>query len=142
MDYLTSTTRWDNLKGKMLAEKEPSKQANLRRLGLTADYALSSIDAVTESGEFIQVDASGTRVGFAYAAGQMIYVVGTQKIVKDMNEAWERVRTYSWENESARVRLTSPGAKGSTIANAIINFSVPYQKGKFHFLFVEEPVGY
>lgn len=142
MDYLASTDRWDNLKARVLAEKDAKKQAELRRLATTSDYALSSVDAVTENGEFIIVDASGTRVVVAHAASKVILVVGAQKIVKDMDTAWERVKKYTYETESARIRKVYEGMSGSTLANVFINNSAPFNKGHFHFVILEEAAGF
>lgn len=127
----------------MLAEKDSAKQAELRRQATTSDYAICSVDAVTENGEFAMVDASGTRIVLPYSAGKMIFVVGSQKIVKDVPTAWERVHNYVYETESARVRQVYKGAKGSTLANKFeVATAGPYNQGRFHFVLVEEPVGY
>lgn len=146
IDYLagSGSERWNNLKGKMLAEKDATKQAELRRQANTADYAISSVDAITQEGEFALVDASGTRVVLTHSAAKgVVYVVGAQKIVKDVDSAWERIKSYVYETESARVRKQYPGAAGSTLANSlIVNNQQPYAKGRFHFVIVNEVVGF
>lgn len=143
VDYLMTTDRWNNLKAKVLSEKDPEKQKELRRLATTSDYAISTVDAVTEDGQFVVVDASGTRVVVVHAASKVIFVVGSQKLVKDLDTAFDRVHNISYPTESARVRVVYPGAAGSTLANTFVGkTSLPYNKGKFHFLIVEENVGF
>ena len=126
----------------MLAEKDPVKQAHIRRLSATSDYAISSVDAVTEEGEFLMADASGTRIVVAHAAGKVIFIVGSQKIVKDMDTAFDRLHSLTFVTESARMRTAIPGIAGSTIANVLIGNTAPFAKNRFHFLIVEEPVGF
>ena len=55
VDYLKTQTEWDNLHGKVLAEADQAKAADLRRKASTADYFLSSVSAVTENGEIVCV---------------------------------------------------------------------------------------
>jgi L-lactate utilization protein LutB len=143
VDYLTTTDRWNNLKGKLLAEKDAQKQAALRRQAAIADFGIATVDAVTESGEFVMVDASGTRVVLALAPEKTVLVVGGQKLVKDMDTAWERVKTYSYVTESARMRAFYNGqVPGSTISNSYVSSTAPFQKGHFHLILIEEQVGY
>lgn len=126
----------------MLAEKDTKKQAELRRQSSIADFGISSVDALTEGGEFVVADASGSRVVLAHAPGKTIYVVGAQKVVKDMDTAMERLKKYSFETESARIRKTYEGMAGSTLANVFVNSAAPFNKGHFHFVILEEAVGY
>lgn len=128
----------------MLAEQDKEKQAELRRQATTSDYAISSVDAITEKGEYALVDASGTRVVLTHSASKgVVYVVGAQKIVKDMDSAWERIKSYVYETESARVRKTYAGVPGSTLANSLVSATAgPYNKGRFHFVIVNEVVGF
>lgn len=131
-----------NLKAKVLAEKDAAKQAKLRRQAATSDFALSTVDALTETGEFIAADASGTRVVVFHAAEKVVLVVGSQKIVKDLPTAHQRLQQYVYETESARIRATYPGMPGSTIANLLESRSAPFATGHFHFIIVEEQVGF
>ena len=63
VDYLKGETPYVNLKAAVFQEKDPQKQPALYRKGMTADYFISSVDAVSEQGTFAVSDATGTRVG-------------------------------------------------------------------------------
>lgn len=96
-NYLISETHpWQNIRGTIIAEKDPAKQGELRRkLGTTVDYFLTSMTAVTETGEIAHGDQTGTKVGgVAYGAGNVIVVAGTNKIVKDEAEAFTRTKDF------------------------------------------------
>lgn len=63
-DYLISKAHpWKNLKEDIVAEKDPAKQAALRRQAILADYFLGSVHAVAESGELVIASASGSQLG-------------------------------------------------------------------------------
>jgi hypothetical protein len=64
VDYLKAGEHgWDNLHAKVLAEQDMGKQAQLRRQASLAEYYLSSACAISEQGDIVVVDLTGTRVG-------------------------------------------------------------------------------
>ncbi|KAG0287701.1 hypothetical protein BGZ97_007025, partial [Linnemannia gamsii] len=105
--YIKGETPWKNIHGSIVHETDAAKQADLRRtLGSTVDYYLTSVAAVTETGHLAHGDLSGSKVGpVSFAAGNVIVVVGSNKIVKDEQEAWKRQSEFALPLESARVRI-------------------------------------
>ncbi len=84
----TQQNGWKNLHEEILAEKDQAKAAALRRQSMTADYFLSSVTAVTEEGDITVCDLTGSRVGaFNYAAGNLLIVIGSNKIVPTYDDA-------------------------------------------------------
>jgi hypothetical protein len=69
IDLLTSGDHpWNNLKDKIISEKDPVKQAELRRKSVTAEYFLGSVHAVTQSGEIIIASNTGSQLApYAYS---------------------------------------------------------------------------
>jgi hypothetical protein len=54
---------------------------------------LGSVNAITKEGQLVASSATGSQLGpFASGAGQLILVVGSQKIVTDLDEALARIR--------------------------------------------------
>ena len=76
VDYLKGETPYNNIKAKILAEKDQQKIGSLYAEAFTADYFLSSVGAVSHEGEFIVSDATGTRVAGFTAAKNVLVVVG------------------------------------------------------------------
>lgn len=69
------------------------KIVDIYRRSLTADYLITSVNAVTEKGELVLSDSSGNRVaGLAFGAKHVIVVVSSNKLVRDVDEAFERIR--------------------------------------------------
>ncbi|KAF9160988.1 hypothetical protein DFQ27_004683 [Actinomortierella ambigua] len=142
--YLKGETEWDNVHHKIILEKDPAKQANLRRtVGSTVDYYITSVAAVTENGELAHGDLSGSKVGgVAFGAGNVIVVVGSNKIVKDLDEAKKRAFEFALPAESARIR-NAYKLPGSNLTHfEIINTASPFAPGRIQVILVDEALGY
>lgn len=78
-----------------LAPDRDAAQAIYRKT-FSADYYLSSVNAISESGEIVNIDGNGNRVAaFCYGPKQVIVVAGMNKVVPDMDAAYSRVRHYT-----------------------------------------------
>ncbi|KAG0045762.1 hypothetical protein BGZ83_009014 [Gryganskiella cystojenkinii] len=142
--YIKGQTPWDNVHGTLLQEKDPAKQAELRRkLGSTVDYYLTSVAAITETGHLAHADLSGSKVGgVAFGAGNVIVVAGSNKIVRDEIEAWKRTETFALPLESARVRIAY-GLPASNITHyEVIRKVSPFAPNRIQVVIVNEPLGY
>jgi len=144
IDYLKTQKEWRNIHGEILAETDPAKQDEKRRtLGMSADYFLSSVTAIAETGEITVCDLTGSRTGgFTYSAGNVLVVAGTNKIVPTYHDAVIRTEEYCLPIESARVRIAYKFP-----ASAITNFlalkqSSPMSKNRIHVLLIKESLGY
>jgi L-lactate utilization protein LutC len=96
---------WRDLHVGITAENDDTKRAELRRKSVTADYFISSANAIAETGEIVACDASGSRVGaWPFAAGHLVLVIGINKIVPTLDDALRRVREYAYRLEDTRAR--------------------------------------
>ena len=89
-----------------LADLDPKDIRTQITMGATPDVVVGSVHAVTEDGILVAASASGSQLG-PYAAGaeKVVWVVGGQKVVPDLDTAFRRVRTYSYPKEHERWRL-------------------------------------
>jgi len=115
------------------------------KLGLSADVFFTSADAITQEGDIIACDQTGTRTGaFAHTAGSLIVVVGSNKIVPDLATARQRQEEYSLPLESARARIAyaAMGIKASKIATVVeIRSGNPFgAPGRIHVIIVQDEV--
>jgi hypothetical protein len=121
-----------------LADK-PEKAVEMRRIGSGADYALGSVHAVTQEGHLLIASASGSQIpNYAYGASNVIWVVGAQKIVKDIDEAFERLETYTFPLEDERAKKVY--GSGSSINKVLINRKEPSGRGTV--LLLRQAVGF
>ena len=88
-------------------EGEELRQAYIRAFG--CDTFFCSSNAVTENGELYNVDGNSNRVAcIVYGPKQVIMVVGVNKIVKDINEAINRVKTVAAPSNTVRLSCKTP----------------------------------
>jgi len=143
-EYAKHATQWNNLHAKILAEKDQAKASKLRNEAMLADYFLSSVSAITEAGDLLACDFTGTRVGaFAQAAGHLVLVVGSQKIVPTLEDAFQRQAEYCLPLESARSRVVYK-VPGSAI-NHVAVISGPNPWGipdRINVIIVKETLGF
>src|SRR3989304_6122533 len=110
---------WKNWKDMILAEKNEAKQMKLRRESVSSEYFLGSVHAVAETGEVVIASNSGSQLpSYAYASKNVIWVVGTQKIVPTLEDALKRVRDYVFPLVDAQMK--SMGYPGSNISKLFI----------------------
>jgi len=133
---------WNNLKDAIVAEQDPAKQATLRKDASSADYFLGSVHAVAETGQLVIASASGSQLpGYAFMSPNIIWVVGTQKIMPDLESAMNRVREYVLPLEDARMKSVNMG--GSVISKWLIYEREPgFSKRKLRVIFVNEKLGF
>lgn len=107
MDYLSSKeSKVISIQEKINQENDESKRQDMRRKAVTADYFVASVNAITEDGILVAVDATGSRVGaMPFAAKKLIIVVGAQKVTKNVEEAMKRIREYVFPQENQRAMV-------------------------------------
>lgn len=85
------------------AEKEEAFRAAFR-----ADYFICSANAITANGEIVQLDAYGTRVApMLFGPGRVLLVVGMNKVVADIDGAFDRIRNIAPMN-AKRLNMKTP----------------------------------
>ena len=134
--------KWKNLKQEIMSEKDPAKQRSLRVLATGAEYFIGSVQAVVETGEVVVVSASGSQIpAYAFNARNIMWVVGTQKIVPSLEEALRRVREHALPLESARMK--TQGFPGSIIGKiSILEREVPQLGRNLTMILVNEKLGF
>lgn len=142
LDVLKSGSHsWNNLHEAILREKDPEKNATLSRLATTSDYFLGSVHAVTENGTVVIASNSGSQLpAYAYGAKHVIWIVGAQKIVKNLDDAMKRIYEYVLPLESERAKKAY-GAPGSNVSKVLI-INKEVKPGRITMVIVREPLGF
>jgi hypothetical protein len=139
-EELNNSSKYVSVRNKFMAlMNQPEKGLEMRRIGAASDYAVGSVHAVTEDGQVVVASASGSQIpNYVYGASNVIWVVGAQKIVKDLNEALHRIESHTFPLEDERA-LEAYGA------NSSINRILIYRKepaGRVTLILVKESVGF
>lgn len=119
---------------------DPAARVENRRQATLAQCFIGSVNALALTGEALAADQAGTRVGgYVYGAEQVIWVVGTNKLVPSVEEGIRRIREYALPMEDARVR--AEGGSGSSIGKLVIFCNEP-RKDRVRLLLVGESLGF
>lgn len=111
-----------------------------KRLGAAHDFAIGSVHAVTEDGQVLVASATGSQVpAYAYGAMNVIWVVGAQKIVKNLEEGQKRLYEYSLPLENERAKKAY--GIGSAV-NKILIINKEFSPGRITMIIVNEKLGF
>jgi|SRR5436190_7747824 len=133
---------WRNLKAEIVAEKDPAKQAELRRQSTLAEYFLGSVHGIAETGELVWASNTGSQLpAYAYSSSNVIWIAGTQKIIPTLEDAIRRVREYCLPMEDQRIKSLDPSS-GSFIGKMMIfEREVPFLRRNLTLILVNELIG-
>ena len=96
----------------------PEERNELMRQGLLCDTFLTSVNAISEEGEFVNIDGLGNRVAaITFGPNSVIAVVGMNKVCKTLEDAHIRARNYASPLNALRFGLNTPCSTTGTCAN-------------------------
>ena len=111
----------------------------MRKLGAVPDYFLVSAQALTEDGTLVIASNTGSQLApVAFGAGEVIFAIGSQKIVPDLETAMTRIEEHSLVLEHSRMRKLW-GANSAI--NKILIIRKEFRAGRFTVVLIKEPVG-
>lgn len=136
----SSNSPWKDVQSGIWAENEEEKRTDLRRQALSSEFFLASVNAISQTGELIVVDATGSRVGaYPFAAQHLILVVGAQKITPSLDAAMQRIREHVFPLEDKRAQEAY--GMGSTFGKWVI-IEREVNPGRITVVLVEEVLGF
>ena len=116
---IDTSGRYESIRSRLNKLDRQTQGRERRKLGAAPDYIVGSAHAITDSGEIIIGSGTGSQLGaYAYAGGNVILVVGHQKLVRDIDEGLRRLREYSLPREYERMQ--SAGFQGTLLAKTLI----------------------
>ena len=116
---INDSARYHPLRPQLKTLDRQAQGREWRRLQSSPEYVVGSVHAVTEQGQVLIASASGSQLGsYVFGASHVIWVVGAQKIVRDLGEGFRRVREYSYPLEHERIQAL--GMPGSFVAKILL----------------------
>lgn len=98
---------FDREKAQTLEEK-----TKIIHQGLTSDFFLASCNAVSEDGILVNIDGLANRLaGICYGPKHVLFIVGINKIVKNIDDAISRARNISAPINAQRFDIDTPCKK-------------------------------
>lgn len=125
---------------------------NIYRDAFFCDTYLCSSNAVTLDGKLVNVDGNGNRVAaMTFGPKQVIVIVSYDKIVKDENEAIQRIKTIAAPANTLRLHKNTPCVKSGECVNcnsedricaSLVVLSRQIVKDRIKVIFIKEEFGY
>ena len=139
-DEIDKSGRYHPLRPRIWGMDRKTEGDEIRRLGAAPDVMLGSVHAVTETGSLVAASMSGSQLGpYVSGAGQVILVVGTQKIVPDLEAALQRIDEYAYPLEDARAQAAY-GIRSAVNKVLVINREIT--PGRITVVLVDEVLGF
>jgi L-lactate utilization protein LutC len=104
-EAIETSGRFEPVRPRIFSMDRKIQGDEIRRMTAAPDVMLGSVHAVTETGSLVAASMGGSQLGpYAAGAGKVILVVGTQKIVSDLDEGLRRIEEYALPLEDARAQ--------------------------------------
>ena len=138
---------WDFIDRDEIADKRAAMLA-----AYDADVFLSSVNAMTEDGELVNIDGNANRVSaIAQGPKKVLFIVGMNKVCSDIDGAMKRARNVAAPVNAQRFGLSTPCAKTGACMNCkspdticcqflITRFS--RHPGRIHVILVNDFLGF
>jgi len=132
-DYVSARNKMMSLYG------DPGKKKEMKQVAGTPDFSLGSVHALTQDGKLLIASASGSQFpGEAFGSDTVIFVVGAQKIVKDLPEGIKRIEEHAVPLENERA-LAAYGINTAFNKLLVINSEAP---GRITVIIIKETIGF
>lgn len=132
--------------------KTPEEKEELMRKAFFIDTYLMSSNAVSETGELVNIDGNGNRVAaLSFGPKQVIVVVSLNKVAPDLDSAIKRARSVAAPTNAQRFGLDTPCAKSGRCFNCtspdcicadIVITRISRPKQRIKIIFCGEELGY
>ena len=104
------------------------------------DFALGSVHAVTRDGRLVIASRTGSQLpSYAWGAANVIFVVGAQKLVADLEAARKRIYEHSLKLEDARAYAAY--GQHSRVGK-ILEIHQEDDPGRIHVVLIRQVVGF
>jgi YkgG family uncharacterized protein len=139
-DEIENSGRFDPVRPRIWSMDRQTQADEIRRLTASPDVMLGSVHAVTETGSLMAASMGGSQLGpYVSGAARVILVVGTQKIVSDLEEGLRRIYDYAFPLEDARAQAAY-GIHSAVNKVLIINREIT--PGRITVVLVDEVLGF
>jgi hypothetical protein len=130
---------YESARNAMFALDFATQAQEMKAIGGQPDYALGSVHAVSHDGTLVIASASGSQLAsYAWGAASVIFVVGAQKLVPNLEAARERIYQHSLVLEDARAQAAY-GQHSSVGKILEIHQELP---GRIHIVLIRQQVGF
>lgn len=138
---INESGKYSAVRNKLMKINRKTESLEMQKLGAAHEWTIGSVHAITQDGKVMIASNSGSQLpAYAYGANNVIWVVGMQKIVKDMEEGLKRIyeHSLSLESERARKAYRVPGSN----VNKLLIINKENKKDRIHIILIPDVIGY
>lgn len=96
-------------------KETPEEKREIMLKAFDCDFYVGSVNAMTEDGILVNVDGNSNRVAaYAYGPRNVLLIVGINKVVKSLDDAWGRARNEAAPINAQRFGIDTPCVKKGT----------------------------
>ena len=137
-DEFMNNENYDFIRRRTMKMDRNTQRDEMRKAGAAPDIMVNSAHAVTEAGQIVMTSATGSQIGpIASGAGQLILVIGSQKVVPDLDTAFRRIEDYVIPYEEDRLNV----AHGVAKMNRTLILEGDHTPGRTTIILVRQPIG-
>ena len=137
---IDESTKFQSIRRRIAELAQSEQRAQMRRLTSAADVVIGSVHALTRDGQALIASNSGSQLGmYAFTAARVIWVVGAQKIVPDIDAARRRVTEHVFPLEDQRMHKAY-GMPSSISKELVVSREIV--PDRIHVVLVNEPLGF
>ncbi len=141
-EAIDESGKYDSVRKKFATMDPATGKFEMKKIGSAPEYAIGSVHAVTEDGKLLIASNTGSQLpAYAYGASKVIWVVGKQKIVKNVDEGIKRIYEYVLPLESVRLNKAYNINTGSFVSKLLI-INREIEKGRASLILVNEKLGF
>lgn len=136
--------KYDSVRTKLNSMDRETQGREMQKLGASPEWALGSVHAVTSDGHVFIASNTGSQLpAYVYGADHVIWIVRTQKIVANDEEARARIYEYVLPRETVRARKAYglPETFESFVSK-LVTVNKEINPGRITILFVKEKLGF
>ena len=139
---INDSGKYNSVKNKLNSMNRETEGSEMRKLGAAPEWSIGSVHAVTEDGHVLIASNTGSQLpAYAYGAAHVIWVVGAQKIVKNIDDGMKRIYEYVLPLESARLNKQYNMTAGSFVSKLLI-VNREFMPDRITIIIVNEPLGF
>lgn len=132
--------KYNSVRKKIMSVNQEDIRDAMRRNFGAVDYAVGSVHAITQDGKILIASNSGSQLpAYAFGAKNLIWVVGAQKIVENLDEAFKRIQEHSFPLEDERARKVYGMPSG---VNKILIVEKEIMPNRITIILVKEILGF
>ncbi|QQG47522.1 MAG: LUD domain-containing protein [Candidatus Woesebacteria bacterium] len=141
-DVIDESDEYESVRKKFSQMDPKSQKWEMKKMGGSPDWAIGSVHALTYDGKVLIASNTGSQLpAYVYGANHVVWIVGIQKLVNDVNGGIKRIYDYVLPLESVRLNKAHNINTGSFVSKLLI-INREIQKDRAYLILVNEKLGF